>query len=311
MAQAVLTNGLQPWSKIMFDSISSFFENPAFSDCTVKCSDKTWDAHKVVLGGQSEIFATRLSDPSGEPSLNLSEDHQCIVHEMMRYLYTGDYEAGHSSTHTSLDDGHTEPSCCFTPILFSVHMRTIADKWEIPALAQLTEAKIADQVLEVSDWDIDDFANAIEEMYTTDSENKKNMQALAVRAAVPRAYELYNKTLGGKRFREVAEKIPVFASELARVLARKKRTPKKLVKRRRGVFQITVETVTLKRVSIDLEMGDIVLTIKELLQEIQGIPPEDQVLSWANKNLDDGRTVGEYGIGEGAVIRQNLKLRGS
>jgi hypothetical protein len=130
---------------------------------------------------------------------------------MLRYLYTGDYQDDEKANH-------------FTPMLFSVHVNTIADKYNIPALVELAAAKFAARA--EKEWNTEDFANAIDEMYTTSTQSKQAMQQSAIDAALINSRELYEKE-SGKLFREVADRTSTFISALAAGLASGKKKRKR------------------------------------------------------------------------------------
>lgn len=136
--------------------------------------------------------------------MDLPDDDKGVLNEMLRYLYTADYQ-----------EEHTAEKPCFTPLLLSVHIHTIADKYNIPALAELAEAKFAKRA--VNEWKTEDFANSVEEMYATASDSKTVLHACAVRTAVHNAKQLYGEDFG-KQFRDVTSKTPEFTSEFATML---------------------------------------------------------------------------------------------
>lgn len=136
----------------------------------------------------------------------LPDDDKSVVHEMLRYLYTGSYH----------DDSGDAKQSDLTPILFNVHMHTIADKYDIPPLVTLAEAKFAERAEE--EWISADFANAIEEVYATAPDSKRAMQLCAVDTAALHSKTLFG-TESGKRFREVADSTPAFLFEVATRMA--------------------------------------------------------------------------------------------
>ncbi|URD76505.1 Ubiquitin-2 like Rad60 SUMO-like [Musa troglodytarum] len=83
-----------------------------------------------------------------------------------------------------------------------------------------------------------------------------------------------------------------------------------LVLRLRGGMMIKVKTLTGKEIEIDIEPTDTIDRIKERVEEKEGIPPVQQRLIYAGKQLADDKTAKEYNIEGGSVLHLVLALRG-
>ncbi|KAK4542524.1 hypothetical protein LTR36_006777 [Oleoguttula mirabilis] len=187
--------------------VGCLFKDPKYSDLRIKCGDRGWKVHKAIICPQSDFFAKACEGGFKEAQENLialQDDDPDVVHAMLRFMYTGDFDNSENE-----DNGHSWGMLC-------VGMHATADKYNVADLGSMAAESLRQWSSHF--WAEELFTEVVREVYTNlaDRDSRLRNALLSVAAEHVQSLFAYRRHAG---FREMVGTLPGFLMALASELA--------------------------------------------------------------------------------------------
>ena len=179
--------------KTFSESFSQFHLSKEMSDVQIKCEDKTFDAHQLILSARSPVFRAMFQAEMKEKELNIVEIQDLkasVIPEMLKYIYNG--------------------SCCVNdkkPNLMMVSdLLEAGDKYQMDVLKEMCETVLSSNLV------VD---NALLLLSLGDMHSAKDLKKKALEMIVTNA----KKITGTEEWKDCAENRPHLLRMVAEAMA--------------------------------------------------------------------------------------------
>ncbi|KAF8856918.1 hypothetical protein BDZ45DRAFT_653565 [Acephala macrosclerotiorum] len=191
-----------PQAQSVVDAITRCFDSDTYSDLTIKCRDKSWKVHRVIVCSQSKVLHAACMAGFKETHtgvIDLDDDDPVPVEIMLKYFYTGKY-----------NEPINESKELRLQLQAQVLTYNLADKYDVPTLMGLAEKRFKSTLGGGSTPE--EYLSVVSDVYTISTPTKA-LQAIAVEHARVKFRDMMQGA-GLEILRATLQDVPEFAFDV-------------------------------------------------------------------------------------------------
>ncbi|CEI62036.1 unnamed protein product [Fusarium venenatum] len=145
--------------------LKNYLNNISFSDAVIRCGNREFAIHRIVLCCHSEYFAKQLDGPwkeSYERAIEIVDFDVSLVEAMIYFTYHLNYDIPNGSS----------------AMVFNAKMYQIADKYAMSTLKTFAQGKFSTSIKQ--DWEEGEFPDTISLVYTSTPSTDRELRDIAV-----------------------------------------------------------------------------------------------------------------------------------
>ncbi|KAF8852305.1 hypothetical protein BDZ45DRAFT_749703 [Acephala macrosclerotiorum] len=189
---------------------AAMLKSGRYSDLTIKCRGRVFKVHRNVVCLQSKPLAAHVDGEFAEAitgEINLPDDHPQTLERLIKFLYTGTFDAMPSAYETAneisyaaakvpssdLADEASRKAAKGRPGMLITCTRAfiMAEKYDIPALKNLAKTKFKEAVS--TEWNTCALSVSLRLMYDELPESDRLLKDVAIEAAASHVKELIDR----------------------------------------------------------------------------------------------------------------------
>ncbi|MCJ1282827.1 hypothetical protein MMC26_002153 [Xylographa opegraphella] len=158
--------------KELVDSLAGVKRTSKYSDLVIRCHEREWKVHRVVICPRSKFFEIACDGDFKESKtgqINLVDDDPDVVDHMIDYLYRMDYDDKPNAAKAYPSDG---------PLVTNANVYAIADKYEIWSLKNAAKWKTEEALK--TDWNHDSFLSSLDIVRTATPQSDRGLRDLFI-----------------------------------------------------------------------------------------------------------------------------------